>query len=507
VLPLALACACAAEGTDGAGDQSDVAATALDREFAGAADEFAVPVDLLKAIGYVETRWEMVKGEAELEGLAPAAGIMALRGDALAHGAELAGVTADAAASTRSDSIRAAAALMAELAAEQGIDVDDLAAWAPVVAALSGIEDPEGQAEQVQQVYAVLREGVEPGVLDASIESHEVEPDFASPRGAPRATVDFPGAVWRASPNYNSRGGSSIHMIVIHTCEGSYTSCWSWLDNSAAQASAHYVVSESGNEVSQLVREYNRAWHVAASYDCSRNQGHDCSRNGQSVNNFAVGIEHGGFASQSSFPAGQIETSARLSCDITKAYGIPRDRLHIVGHGQLQPWNRTDPGSHWPWSTYVSKINSYCGGGGGGGGEIIVDSNNNRNDLSKAKIQVSSTWAASSLASGYWGTGYYFASTKAVSDGAVFWFYLPSAGSRTIDAWWTAGSNRSSAAPFIAFNASGTKLGTRTVDQRSNGSKWVTLGTWSFSAGWNKIVLSRWAAEGSVVIADAVKVR
>jgi hypothetical protein len=510
-LPLILACACAGEDEAERTKQTDVdAMTALDREFADAADEFGVPVDLLKAIGFVETRWEMVRGEAELEGLAPAAGVMALRGDALARGAELAGVSAEAAASEREENIRAAAALMAELAAEEAIDVGELAAWAPVVAALSGIEDPDGQAEQVQRVYAVLREGIAAGELAASIEAIDVEPDFIEPRGAPRATVDYPGAIWRPSPNYNSRGGASVHLIVIHTCEGSYTSCWSWLRNSAAGASAHYVVSESGNEVSQLVAESNRAWHVAANYDCSRLSGHDCWRNGQSVNTIAVGIEHGGFASQSSFPAGQIETSARLSCDISKAHNIPRDRLHIVGHGQLQPWDRTDPGPHWPWSTYISKINSYCGGGGGGGGggsEIVIDSNNNRNDLSKAKIEVSGTWAASSLASGYFGTGYYFASTKPTSDPATFWFYLPSGGTRTVDAWWTAGSNRSASAPFVAFNASGSKLGTKYVDQRTNGSRWVTLGTWNFSPGWNKVVLSRWAAEGSVVIADAVRVR
>lgn len=30
---------------------------------------------------------------------------------------------------------------------------------------------------------------------------------------------------------------------------------------------------------------------------------------------------------------------------------------------------------------------------------------------------------------------------------------------------------------------------------------------WSFSAGWNRVVLSRWTTAGYVVIADAVRVR
>ncbi len=169
LLPLMLAGACAGTGEqdgEGASDRApdlDDSATPLDREFAAAADEFAVPVDLLKAIGYVETRWEMVAGVEEHEGQAPAAGVMALRGDAMARGAALAGVDTGSAARNRPHNIRAAAALMAELAAELAIEVDDLAAWAPVVAALSGIDDLEGQAEQVQRVYAVLREGIAAG--------------------------------------------------------------------------------------------------------------------------------------------------------------------------------------------------------------------------------------------------------------------------------------------------------------------------------------------------------
>jgi hypothetical protein len=62
-------------------------------------------------------------------------------------------------------------------------------------------------------------------------------------------------------------------------------------------------------------------------------------------------------------------------------------------------------------------------------------------------------------------------------------------------------------AVFIGLNANGTEVGRRTVNQQGSGSQWVTLGTWNFSAGWNKVVLSRWGAEGSVVIADAVRVR
>ena len=142
-----------------------------------------------------------------------------------------------------------------------------------------------------------------------------------------------------------------------------------------------------------------------------------------------------------------------------------------------------------------------------GSTSIIVDSNNNNNDTSRGYIEVSANWVSSSGTAGYYGTGYYYASTQAISDPATFWFYLPAAASKTVDAWWTAGTNRSTTAPFIAYNASGTKLGTVNVNQQINGGKWNALGTWSFSAGWNKIQLSRWTSSGYVVIADAERFR
>ena len=276
--------------------------------------------------------------------------------------------------------------------------------------------------------------------------------------------------------------------------------------NTASGVSAHYVVNESGSEISQLVLEANRAWHVGASYDCNLNGGVMCGLQGVSVNNFAVGIEHGGFASQTSFPAGQIDASAKLSCDITKGQGIVRDSYHIVAHGRLQPASRTDPGPNWPWSTYISKIQSYCGTTSSS--SIIIDSNNTNNDTSKGYIDtVSANWTSSTNVAGYYGSGYWAAPTAAVSDPVTFWFYLPAAATKTIDAWWTSATDRSTTAPFIVWNASGTKLATVNVNQQLNGGRWNTLGTYSFTAGWNKVQLSRWTTAGYYVIADAIQVR
>ena len=498
----------------------------LDKEFEAAGAEFNVPAAILKSISWAETRYQMVQGEPEFEGQPQRSGVMALWGAQITEGAAKAQVSEEQARTEPLANIRAAAAYLSIKADLAKIDRNDLNAWSPVLAAYSNIEEPEARmAFAKEEVLEALTLGV--GRLSTELKTSGRFKLLAAPTEdtvqvsqALAAGLDYGPAIWRPSPNFNSRGGVKPAMVIIHTCEGSYSGCWGWLRNPAASASAHYVVS-TGSEISQLVRESNRAWHVAAAYNCNLNSRVDCARQGSSVNNFSIGIEHAGFASQSSFPVSQIDASARLTCNITKDHGIPRDRFHVVGHGQLQPANRRDPGPNWPWTDYLRRVNAACGTSPAPapsptptptptpstGGTIIIDSNNARNNQSVGYIQVSSNWKSSSSAAGLYGTGYYYAATGPVSDGAVFFFKLSAPARKTIDAWWTSGTNRSSAAPFVLFNAQGGKVGTATMNQQVNGGAWRTVGTFDFSAGWNRVVLSRWAGEGSVVIADAVRVR
>jgi hypothetical protein len=506
------ACATDVMVEDGA---NPVVVTELDRTYQAAADETGVPVDLLKAVGYAQTRWQQVIGEAELEGAPTHTGVMGLTPDHLARGAALTGYGADDLAASAEANILAAAKLLAAEAAAQGVSGGDLAAWEPVLAAWAGLTDDDSRRQFVRgDVFRILAEGAEEraegGELVASLAPHpEMAPLVARPLFA--AGPDYAAAVWRASPNFSSRSTGITH-VVIHTCEGAYAGCVSTLINGSV--SAHYVVNESGSQITQLVREASKAWHVGATYECSRNGNTDCAKNGVGVNNFAVGIEHAGFGSQASWSSGLLTASAKLTCDITRDHNIPRDRFHIVGHGQLQPYNRTDPGPNWPWAAYLDSVRSYCGDTGGGGGTppppapgtaIVVDSNNANNDATKARIDIAG-WTSSASTPGYYGSGYWYADTG-TGSAATFNFYLPAAGTRTIEAWWTAGTNRTASATFVAQNASGAELGRRAVSQQSNGQQWVAVGTYAFSAGWNKVVLTRAGAAGKVVIADAIRVR
>jgi N-acetyl-anhydromuramyl-L-alanine amidase AmpD len=498
-------------------------AVGLDGDFQVAADNHGVPVDLLKAIGYVETRWQNIDSEGH-DG--PAShGVMALGADRLSRAAELAGRPDDETAMDVFANIDAAAALLAEAGRVVGAEGDDLESWRPALEDFSWIGDDEARAEYAALVYDVLSSGAvayaESGELIATIERHpEIPARVAGDHHV--AGPDYAIAQWRPSPNFSSRPtGTRPSMVIIHTCEGAYAGCWGWLKNTASGVSAHYVVKEDGTEITQLVRESSKAWHIAATYDCSRNASVDCAKNGQSSNNFTIGIEHGGFASQTAFPAGQIEASAKLVCDITRDQGIPRDRNHVVGHGQLQPWNRVDPGNNWPWAHYMDRVRAICDGSPspdpgeppppppppGSPVNIVIDSNNANNTASQAQVTVGAAWTSASSTPGYYGSGYWYGATGATDDAVSFKFFLASAGTHNIEAWWTSGTNRSTAAQFVAFDANGVEVGRTTVNQAASGSQWVSLGSANFSAGWNRVELRRRGTTGKVVIADGVRIR
>lgn len=157
---------------------------------------------------------------------------------------------------------------------------------------------------------------------------------------------------------------------------------------------------------------------------------------------------------------------------------------------------------YYPGAT-VQKV----GGGTTTGSTIVVDSENANNDAAKAKVEYAGTWTQSSATSGFYGSSYRFAATEQTSAPATFSFYLAAPATKSVDAWWTSGSNRSAAASFIAYASDGSEVGRATKNQQTGGGAWINLGTYSFKAGWNRVVLSRWQAPGSVVIADAIRVR
>lgn len=490
--------------------------TELKAWFAEAEQSYEVPASILEAHAYVATHWTMVANTEHdhLHGQDPAFGVMALRGTNLSQAIELSGLSAADVKFDARSNIFAAAAWFSNRADELGIDRDGpLNAWSPVLADFAQLTDPQERWSYVdQELFAALRAGIElqDSTQEVSIAAiPELHAALVKPLVALKAGPDYGESIWKPSGNHSNRPSGAKgkpQMIIIHSCEGTYGGCTSWLRNKKSKVSAHYVVNSNGSEISQLVRHSKKAWHIGAKYKCNLNNNTLCNLDNVQSNGFTIGIEHAGFASQKTWDSGLIEASAKLACAIAKKHKIPRDAQHIVAHGQLQS-NRTDPGKNWPWSRYIERIRHHCGDNGSSGGEIIIDNNNANNDTKRAKASSSGNWKRSSATSGHWASDYHFAETIDKSDGFEFSFYLDNDATKTVEAWWTAGGNRSQRAPFVAFDAKGKRLETVHLDQRKNSGRWNRVGRFNFTRGWNRVVLSRWTNSPEVVIADAIRIR
>jgi AmpD protein len=103
------------------------------------------------------------------------------------------------------------------------------------------------------------------------------------------------------------------------------------------KVSAHLLVTRQG-EVIQFVPFSKRAWHAGVSHF----EGRDV------CNNFSIGIELEG-TDDGPYEAIQYEKLAEISQILMKNYpGITTDR--IVGHSDIAPGRKTDPGPYFDWN-------------------------------------------------------------------------------------------------------------------------------------------------------------
>jgi hypothetical protein len=315
-----------------------------------AADEFRVPLPLLKAVGYVETRFDPpVEGTID-RGF----GVMKLveRDDVnqIAEAAALLGVAPEQVKSDVQTNIRGAAALLRhyvdQVTGRPEPTWDD---WSAALQRLTAMIDPEMAAEEAQTVMQTMREG-----WSVELPSGEVV-DLVPLDGV--GSVDealsrpYPTLRWvpAYSGNYSvGRAGSSIQYVVIHTVQGSYAGAISWFQNPSANVSAHYVVRSSDGQITQMVNEANTAWHV------------------RNLNSKSIGIEHEGFVNQPKYYTDAMyNASAKLTCAIVAKHNIPVSRSRIIGHVEAPGNDHTDPGPHWNWTKYMQLVKDCIAAGGG----------------------------------------------------------------------------------------------------------------------------------------------
>jgi len=320
----------------------------LKSEFDSAAKKYNVPVELLLAMGYYNTLWEMPpptasdyqKGDIEGRG---DYGIMQLTQnpfrDTLGKAASLTDLSEEQIKNDRAANIEAGAAFLSDIVGQT--KPSDLNGWREAVAQYADTD------LYATDVYSVLKSGESKTISTG--ESVELAPqnvDVPQVYTAMANYSDYPPAAWRPASRYNYTGSSrersyDINRIIIHVTQGSYVGAIRWFQNSGASVSAHYVVSKAG-DISQCVRNKNIAWHAGNwTYNCH-----------------SIGIEHAGYVS-GYFTRTQYRQSARLTAWNCKKHRIPIDRTHIIGHYQVPGSDHTDPGPHWNWDYYMRWVNYY----------------------------------------------------------------------------------------------------------------------------------------------------
>ncbi|WP_266168533.1 N-acetylmuramoyl-L-alanine amidase [Dyella subtropica] len=144
-----------------------------------------------------------------------------------------------------------------------------------------------------------------------------------------------PMAHWVESPNQDSRRPV---LIVLHfTDQRSVQQSLETLRTPHSQnpVSAHYLIGSNG-DIYQLVADEQRAWHAGP------------GRWGTitDVNSASIGIELDNDG-KSPFASAQIDSLLRLLTDLTDRLRIPRTQ--IIGHEDLAPSRKVDPGRLFPW--------------------------------------------------------------------------------------------------------------------------------------------------------------
>jgi AmpD protein len=172
-------------------------------------------------------------------------------------------------------------------------------------------------------------------------------------------TIDAAGRVDRArfvpSPNCDERpAGEDVTLLVIHGISlppGEFAGdaiqrlFTNTLDHSAhpyfqslvgAEVSAHFLVRRNG-ELLQFVPCGLRAWHAGASRWRGRER----------CNDFSIGVELEG-SDDVPYTDEQYRALADLSRELHAAYPI----VDTVGHCDIAPGRKTDPGPSFDWGLY-----------------------------------------------------------------------------------------------------------------------------------------------------------
>ncbi len=360
---VALCVGCGAEQIpqmDGGVEEGAVRKSPLEAQMEAAAAEFEVPVAVLKAVAWQESRWSTPPLPAEDHHghehahSYRAYGVMGLRDGApwrtLQRASALTGLDEDVLVFDRAANIRGAAAVLRALAVDSGAAPKGQLvheAFFEAVGRYGAGDDPHLAQRYAKEAFGLLSTGLA-GYTEEGLPMR-IEPQRAVSLPTTLVThtqaleAEYPGATFDAADVSNfsniSRSPQQVTHITVHVVQGSYAGAISWFKNPTANVSAHYVIRSSDGAITQMVLHEDRAWHVGTE------------------NDYTIGIEHEGWVSEPHwFTDEMYRSSAALVRHLAQTWGIALDREHIKGHVEYPNQTHTDPGVHWDWDRYMGYI-------------------------------------------------------------------------------------------------------------------------------------------------------
>lgn len=161
--------------------------------------------------------------------------------------------------------------------------------------------------------------------------------------------------VWDPSPNYSSRGGAGVRLVIVHTAEGARTAAdlGNYFGSASSQVSSHTGIDDTPGKIWEYVKPPQKAW-TAADFNPVGIQAELCA--------FASWSRETWYAHDT-----MLTNCALWIAEECKRYGLPIVKLSagqaqgsgrgICGHVDLgsRGGGHTDPGPNFPWGEVIER--------------------------------------------------------------------------------------------------------------------------------------------------------
>ena len=160
-------------------------------------------------------------------------------------------------------------------------------------------------------------------------------------------------------------------MVVLHYTAGSSLE-GAEQEFEGTTKSIHYIVGKDGT-ISKGENENEKASHAGCGSDrpsCSKSPDNCCIKG---INKKSIGIElvNLGYSCDvrvcankieidgvnwEKYPDAQMDALVDLVSGVVSRHNIPIDREHIIGHDEVDPGRKVDPGPAFPWDDFITRL-------------------------------------------------------------------------------------------------------------------------------------------------------